>query len=166
SEVGQVDRGAVDAAGRTGLDQVAGRVAPDAQLAARHQDRHLVIDQASPHAGGRDRACARAGGQGVAGAALPDLDPDARAVDDLEQLHVGALGEGLVALDVGAELNASVVGDGLAEDHAVRVPDRHQHRLDAAGRRVQVDAVGLAFEAGGEVGGPKRSLPDVDLAHP
>ena len=69
-----------------------------------------------------------------------------------------------MALDVRTQLHTALAGHGLAEDHAVRVADRHEHRLDAAGGRVQVDTVGLALEARRQVGGPKGSLPDVDLA--
>src|SRR2546430_17415752 len=68
-----------------------------------------------------------------------------------------------MALEVRPELEAALSRHGLAEDDAVRVADRDQHRLDAAGRRVEVDLVGLAVKHRGQVGGAKRRASDVEL---
>ena len=46
----------------------------------------------------------------------------------------------------------------------MRVADRHEHRLDATGRNVKRDAIGLPIEAGREVGGTKGGTADVELA--
>ena len=68
-----------------------------------------------------------------------------------------------MALEVRPELEAALLRHGLAEDDAVRVADRDEHRLDAAGRRMEVDLVGLAVKHRGQVGGAERRAPDVEL---
>src|SRR5256885_16211980 len=70
-----------------------------------------------------------------------------------------------MALEVRPELEAALFRHGLAEDDAVRVADRDEHRLDAAGRRVEVDLVGLAVKHRGKGGGAARPAPDVELGH-
>jgi hypothetical protein len=55
-EVGEVDRGPVHAPCRSRLDQVARFLAADLQVAARHLDRHLVVDQPPAHARRRHSA--------------------------------------------------------------------------------------------------------------
>ena len=60
-----------------------------------------------------------------------------------------------MALEVRAQLEAALLRHRLAEDHAVRVPDRDEHGLDAARGRVQLDRFGLAVEVGGQVAGAK-----------
>src|SRR2546423_13779118 len=84
---------------------------------------------------------------------------------DLEKLHIGPLRKGFVALEHRAQLHAALPRDRLAEDDAVRVADRHQHRLHLAGGRVQAHAVWLALEARRQGWGPERWAADVDLAH-
>ena len=83
---------------------------------------------------------------------------------DLKKLHVGPVWKSFVALEQGAELEAARLRDGLGEDDAVRVPDRHQHRLHVARGGVQAHAVGLAVEPRGQVSRAKRRAADVDLA--
>src|SRR2546421_9896258 len=68
-----------------------------------------------------------------------------------------------MAAEVRPELEAALFRHGLAEDDAVRVADRDEHRLDAAGRRIEVDLVGLAVKHRGQGGGAERRAPDVEL---
>ena len=86
------------------------------------------------------------------------------SVDDLEELHVGSLGKSGMCLEVRAQLDAARESDRLVEHHAVRVADRDEHRLDAAGARVEMHAVGLTFEVGRQVGSSERGAADVELA--
>src|ERR1700730_3115523 len=92
-EIGELDLRTVDALRWAALDEVSLGTLLDAQLAAWHHDRHLVVDQPLPHKCRRHGAGAGAGGEGVTGAPLPDLDPRPRAVEDLDQLNVGPLRE-------------------------------------------------------------------------
>src|SRR5256885_449005 len=132
-------------------------------VSAWHPDGHLVVDCSAPHARRRHgaRACPRC--QRVAGAPLPDLRAHVRAINHLAQLDVGPLGEGLMTFEMRTQLEAPLSGHGLAKDDAVRVAHRNQHRLDAAGRRVQLDLVRLTGEIGRQVRGAKRGSADVEF---
>jgi len=141
----------------------AGAFAPQLELPAGHLDCDVLFDQAAPHARRCDRARAGARGQRVAGAALPDLDAHARAIHDLAELHVGALRKRRMALQVWTDLEAPLFRHGLAEDHAVRVADRDEHRLDPSTRHLEVDVVRLTVEVCRQVRGAERGPSDVDL---
>jgi endonuclease/exonuclease/phosphatase (EEP) superfamily protein YafD len=122
------ERFSVDGAGghrghRTGhLDRVA--VADgDVEDAARHLHRDPPLAQAQPV---RDRRRRRAGGPRrarVARAALPDLDPDGVAIEDLHGLHVGAARKPRIALDERADAARELRRDVVERQHAVRVAD-------------------------------------------
>jgi len=64
-------------------------------------------------------------------------------------------------LEERSKLEASRLGNRLAEDDAMRIADRDQHRLDAPCRRIEADAVGLAVEQRRQIRGTKGRPPDV-----
>ena len=70
-----------------------------------------------------------------------------------------------MVLEVWPQLQAPRLGGGLAEDDAVRVSDRDQHRLHRPNRGVDLDAVRLSVESGRQVGGAKGGPSDVELAN-
>ena len=95
----------------------------DRDLATGHVHGDVAVAEADAVRDGCGGAAAGAGGEGVACAALPDLDLDVVAVDDFEELHVGAVGEGRVDFDHRAVFAGECFGD-LGEWHdTVRVAD-------------------------------------------
>ena len=85
----------------------------DADAAAGHVDGEVGLDEAEAVGDGGGGAGAAAGGEGVAGAAFPDLDADVGAIEDLEELHVGAAGEDRVCFEVRAVAVGELGGDGV-----------------------------------------------------
>src|SRR6266851_1489928 len=165
AKIREVHCGPVNPAGRTRLDQVAGLLAADRQVAARHLDGDLLVHESRAHARRGDGARARAGSERVARPALPYLHAHARAINYLEQLNVGALGEGRVRLEVRTQLETPLDRDRLVEHDAVRVADRDEHGLDGPNWCLKSHSIWLAVEPGRQVGGSKRRTPDVDLTH-
>ena len=95
----------------------------DRDLAAGHVHGDVAIAEADAVRDGCGGAAAGAGGEGVACAALPDLDLDVVAVEDFEELNVGAVGEGRVDFNHCAVFAGECCGD-LGEWHdAVRIAD-------------------------------------------
>jgi len=66
-----------------------------------------------------------------------------------------------VVLEERSKLEASRLGNRLAEDDAMRIADRDQRRLDAPCGRIEADPVGLAVKQGGQIDGAERRPPDV-----
>ena len=86
-----------------------------------HGDVAVAETDAVRYGGGG--AAARTRREGVASAALPDLDLYVTAVDDFEELHIGAIREGWVHFDQSAIFVCLLGGDFVLHQHTVRVAD-------------------------------------------
>ena len=95
----------------------------DCDLAAGHMHGNVAVAETYAVRYGGGRAAARTGREGVASAALPDLDLYVTAVDDFEELHIGAIGEGWVHFDKSAIFVCLLSGDFVLHQYAMRVAD-------------------------------------------
>ena len=64
-----------------------------------------------------------------------------------------------------SELEAALTRHRLVEDDAVRIADRHEHRLHAPCGSVEVDVLRFTGKIGRQVRGAKRGPADVQLGH-
>ncbi len=92
-------------------------------LTAGHVHGDVTVAEADAVCDGSGSATAGAGGEGIASAAFPDLNLNVIAVDDFQELHVGAVREGGVDFDDGAVLAGECFGDFRKWHDAVRVAD-------------------------------------------
>ncbi len=118
----------------------------DLDGAAGHVDGDVGFDEADFAGDGGCGGAAGAGGEGVAGAAFPDFDADVGAVEDFEELDVGAAWEVGVVFDGGAEAVGEVAGDVGEGDDAVGVADGGG--VDGEGFAGDVEGFGEDFPVG------------------
>src|SRR5262245_55304627 len=96
----------------------------DGELSAGHVHRHGGVAKSEPPEPGRAAAAPR--GERVAGPSLPDLELEVRAVEHLDELHVGPVREAEITLDDRSERPRLLRARALAQDHAVRVAERRR----------------------------------------
>src|SRR5512140_2200554 len=118
-----VDEALADPRHRTGHVHGEPLADADGERPTRHVDRDVAIHQPEPAGHRRGGAAGAARGERVAGPPLPDLELDVLAVQHLQELHVGAVGEARLVLDERAVLAGQRLGDLRQGQHAVGVPD-------------------------------------------
>jgi hypothetical protein len=104
------------------------RVELDEQVAAGEMNGHRAVAPAVDNRCARDGASARARGERLPRATLPDAGRRLGARVDPHELDIRALGEAWVVLDQRPEAQ-DLVACGIAGDHGVGIPDRDRCEL-------------------------------------
>ncbi len=150
-----------DRGGGAGHFDFVGVADANADGATGHEDGDVGIDEAKTMGDGSGRTAAAAGGEGVAGTAFPDLDPNGVAVDDFKELDVGAVGEVGMGFDPRTEAVGEIGVGFFYGDNAVRVADGG----GAVGKGFVIDNEGLVDDLTGDGGDGDSGGIEGNLAH-